>query len=172
MKKKKSKNLVLPPLRGLLFLVGKIAHQGEGYTYIMHTAPNVLKTQCTPQRIWYKNMNKMPFLYTFGVRRPIDILDQENHSGSRSVKIWTGSEAYRGGLTPKVWKQKRRPLEISIIFIQSEFIIIPSSVVQSSGSEFGKQNLIRNPGARFKWCRLSNGHTQCYRRETEKINTI
>ena len=49
-------------------------------------------------------MNKMPFLYTFGVGRSIDILDPENHSGSRSVKIrtWSGDL----GLTEEVSYQK------------------------------------------------------------------
>ena len=40
-------------------------------------------------------MNKMPFLYTFGVRRPIDILDPENQSGSGAL-----------GLTEEVSHQK------------------------------------------------------------------
>ena len=48
--------------------------------------------------------------HTFGVRRTIDVLDSENQPESGSGKIRTGPAlyGYRGRLTPKVLKQKRR----------------------------------------------------------------
>ena len=61
-------------------------------------------------------LNTLLFCFhTFSVRRTIDVLASENQPGSGSVQIrpgfgFEGSRAYRGRLTTKVLKQKRRPL--------------------------------------------------------------
>ena len=76
------------------------------------------------------------YFLKFCVRRSIDALDPENQPGF-------GSRAYRGRLTPKVQKQKRRLPRLSRIFVQKYLKYLLLFRVKSPGI----RNLIKTESA-------------------------
>ena len=132
---------LLSGLISLYFCGGLFIHKAPTYLvsgFFWQNSDPGLCTSNAGRKFHWKNIlhNSKRLLFcphTFGVRHTIDVLNLENQPGSDRIR---GSRAYRGRLTPKVWKQKRRFEILSKIFIQWTLKNLPSFEVQSPGSGF------------------------------------